>query len=416
MTKEDQKYNIICLSNQLWDFPLWTNKRHVMGRLPKLGHSVLFVDPPINTGRLFLRHVLQGKWSLGRLISKKKKTEDGVVVFSPLNFHPFDKKSSVGHAKNIDKTASKIFKKNALSLQGDVQQGDTQSGRKTILWVYHVEIPYLENYLKNIKHDFLIYDCVDNYEGFPKYDTPEKKKKIADQEKLLASRANIIFATTPGLVEKLKKYNPKTFFAPNVGDYERFFDIKNKGFEIPDDMKDVSHPIIAFTGAVDEYKFDRYLFKKTASDYPSYSFVIIGPVALKDRSSSKKELGFENLKNVYFLGTKDYTELPKYLAHFDEMIIPYQLNDYTVGGCFPVKFLDYLAAGIPTVVTDLPTYSPFADVCYISKNPNEFSQNIRKALEGDSPEKIKQRQKVAKDNTWNGKISKMLNLIGENIK
>lgn len=154
---------------------------------------------------------------------------------------------------------------------------------------------------------------------------------------------------------------------------------------------------MAFTGAVDEYKFDKELFQKIVEENSEYSFVIIGPMALKDRGSSKKELGFENLNNVYFLGTKDYKDLPKYLAHFDEMIIPYQLNDYTVGGCFPVKFLDYLAAGLPTVVTDLPTYVPFDTVCYVSKNYDEFSLNVKKALEEDSDMKIKQRQEVAKD-------------------
>ena len=202
-----------------------------------------------------------------------------------------------------------------------------------VLWIYHVEIKGLENYLKHVKHDFLVYDCVDNYEGFPKYSTPEKKKWIQDQEEMLATRANVVFSTTPGLLERLKKYNPKTYFTPNVGDYERFFDIKNKGFEIPEDVKDIKKPIVAFTGAVDEYKFDKELFKKIAEENPEYSFVIIGPMALKDRGSSKKELGFEDLDNVYFLGTKDYKDLPKYLAHFDEMIVPYQLNDYTVGGC-----------------------------------------------------------------------------------
>lgn len=400
MSKNDEKYNVICLSNQLWDFPLWTNKRHVMSRLPNLGNNVLFVDPPINTGRVFLRNIFKGNWSPKRLLTRTKKTEDGVVVFSPLNTHPLIKKYSVKHAKKINEIAKKIFK----------------DQRKTILWIYHVEIKGLENYLKYIKHDFLVYDCVDNYEGFPKYNTPQKKKGISDQEELLATRANIVFSTTPGLAEKLKKYNPRTYFTPNVGDYERFFDIKNKGFEVPEDLKNISHPMIGFTGAVDEYKFDKKIFKKIAEDYPSYSFVIIGPLALKDKESTKKSLGFENLNNVYFLGTKDYRELPKYLSHFDAMVIPYQLNDYTVGGCFPVKFLDYLAAGLPTIVTDLPTYAPFEKFCYVSKNENEFSQNIRVSLEENSPEKIKNRQKIAKDNTWEGKISAMLGFIGENLK
>ena len=400
--KKDQKYNVICLSNQLWDFPLWTNKRHVMSRLPKIGHNVLFVDPPINTGRLFLRHVKQGKWSVGRIITKRKKTPEGVTVYSPLNTHPISQKYSIKHAKQIDKAAKDLFKKDP--------------SRKTVLWVYHVEIKGLENYLKYIKHDFLVYDCVDNYEAFPKYDTPEKRKRLADQEKMLSSRANIIFTTTPGLTEKLKRFNPKTYFTPNVGDFERFFNIKEKRLKIPEDIKNIKKPIVAFTGAVDEYKFNRELMRKVAMDYPSYSFVIIGPVALKDRQTSKKELGFEGLENIYLLGTKDYRELPKYLARFDVMIIPYQLNDYTVGGCFPVKFLDYLAAGLPTVVTDLPTYTPFEDVSYVSKNPNEFSHNIRKALEEDSPNKIRQRQEVAKVHTWDSKVQNMLSLISDSMR
>ncbi len=97
-------------------------------------------------------------------------------------------------------------------------------------------------------------------------------------------------------------------------------------------------------------------------------------------------------------------------------IIPYVLNDYTVGGCFPVKFHDGLAAGLPVVVTDLPAYLPFKDVSYISKTFEEFSNNIEKALKEDSPEKIKARQQVAKENNWDGKVAKMLSLIKETQK
>ncbi len=348
-----------------------------------------------------MRNFLRGKWSIKRILTQTKKTEEGVVVLSPLNVHTVSSKYSISHSNKINKIAKKYFKDHE---------------RKTILWIYHVEIKGLENYLKNIKHDVLVYDCVDNYEGFPKYDTLEKKKWISNQEKLLATRADIVFSTTPGLAEKLKKYNPKTYFTPNVGDYERFFDIKNKGFEVPTDLKDTPRPIVAFTGALDEYKFDKELFRKCAQENSSCSFVVIGPVALKDRAASKKELGLESLKNVYFLGTKEYSDLPKYLAHFDAMIIPYQLNSYTVGGCFPVKFLDYLAAGLPTVVTNLPTYSPFDQVCYVSKNPEIFSHNIRKAIDENSQMKEKQRQEVAKVHTWDGKVSNMIHLIGENLK
>jgi glycosyltransferase involved in cell wall biosynthesis len=395
MPSQSQKLNIICLSNQLWDYPLWTNKRHVMSRMSRLGHNVLFVDPPINTGRVFLKHVLKGEWSSKRLVSRLKKDE-GVLIFSPLDSLPMHEDLSAGHAKRINKICKKFF----------------DPSRKTVLWVYNVEIPGIENYLNLIKYDLLVYDCVDNYSAFPRYDSAEKKKWIANQEQVLVGRAKVVFASAPGLVDKLKKYNENVYYMPNVGDYERFKDALSLRSKLPDDIKNIPEPRIGFTGAVDEYKFDKELFKKTALDYPGYSFVIIGPLALKDKEASKKSLGFEDLSNVYLLETKPYTELVKYVAGFEVAVIPYQINDYTVGGCFPVKFHEELAAGLPVVVTDLPAYAPFDDVCYISKSYNEFSHNIRRAIEENSAEKVKERKKVAKGNTWDGKVSNMLKIIG----
>jgi glycosyltransferase involved in cell wall biosynthesis len=394
MDQTSDKYNIICFSNQLWDYPLWTNKKHVMTRLSAQGHNVLFVDPPINAGRLFLRQLFQKKWTISRLLAGTY-TDDLVKVYSPVVFLPLYTLFAHLFAKRINKLSEAVF----------------DPHKKTLLWVYHVEMPDIEVYLDNVKYDKLIYDCVDNYAAFPKYDTPEKKAFISHQEEVLAKRANIVFATAPGLVDRLTKYNPRTFYTPNVGDYERFKDAKTYKNSLPRDLAGIPRPVIAFTGAVDEYKFDRKLFRKLAEAYPNYSFVIIGPMALKDRESSLAELGLNDLKNVYYLKTVPFKELPKYAAGFDVFIIPYQLNDYTVGGCFPVKFHEGLAAGLPVVVTNLPAYRPFEDVCYISKSDNEFLQNVRRALEEDSDQKIKERQKVAKENSWEGKVVKLLDLI-----
>lgn len=398
MGENEEKYNIICLSNQLWDYPLWTNKKHVMTRMVKRGHNVLFVDPPINTGRVFFRQMLKGNWGIGRFFTHRMKRE-GLTVYSPLDFSPAHEAHAQMHAISIQKTARKIFK----------------NRNKTILWVYHVEIPGLNHYLKYVEHDFLVYDCVDNYAGFPRYDTPAKKEEINKKEQTLSMRANVIFATAPGLVDKLKKYNSNVYYTPNVGDFEKFYDIKSRVKELPADISSIQKPIIGFTGAVDEYKFDIDLFKKIASDYPKFSFVIIGPLALKDREGSLKELGLGSFTNVHFLSSKPYSEIQNYIAAFDAVIIPYKLNDYTVGGCFPVKFHDSLAAGLPVIVTDLPAYAPFADTCYIAKSYNEFSQLIRKSLEEDNEEKKNARIKVARNNDWDGKVDRMLRIVGELI-
>lgn len=397
MDKITEKLNIICLSNQLWDYPLWTNKKHVMTRMAKLGHNVLFVDPPINTGRLFLRQILKKKWSIKRLVRGFYKDE-GVMIYSPLDFAPTHNLLAKKHSSKINSISKKIFDKK----------------RKTLLWVYHMEIEGLNDYIKQVSHDFLVYDCVDNYAGFPKYNTPEKKERVMSVEQSLARRANIVFTTAPYLYDRLKKFNENTFYTPNVGDFEKFRNtLKIK--TLPEEIKNIPRPVIGYTGAVDEYKFDFDLFKKIVKDYPRYSFVIIGPLALKDKEASLHSLGLAGFSNVYFLGSKRYSEIQNYMAAFDEVIIPYQLNDYTVGGCFPVKFHDSLAAGFPVVVTDLPAYRPFEEVCYISKSYNEFSHNIRKALEENNILKFNQRQQVAKKNNWDGKVENMLNLIYERL-
>lgn len=398
----NQTYNIICLSNQQWDFPFPTNKKHVMSRLANMGNNVLFVDPPINTGRLFLRQILRKQWSPKRIFTQTYKDENA-TIYSPLKPIPNPQLTVKWHVDKINKLAEKLFDPN----------------KKTILWIYHVETQELEYILDNVKYDVLIYDCVDNYSAFPEnstfYSTTVGKKKIIEQEKMLTQRADVVFATAPGLVDKLKKYREEVFYTPNVGDYEKFKNVQNLKDQIPEDLAQISRPRIAFTGSVDEYKFDRELVLKIAKDHPNYSFVIIGPIALKDREATAEELGFADYSNIKYMGSRPFKTIEKYYAGFDVFIIPYQLNDYTVGGCFPIKFHDALAAGLSTVVTNLPAYAPFRDVCYISKNYDEFSINIEKALREDSSEKIKARQLVAKDNSWEGKIEKMLGFIDTKV-
>lgn len=397
----NQKYNIICFSNQLWLKEYWTNKSQVMSRLSRAGHKVLFVEPPINTGNIFFRQVKQGAWSLKRLLTHTSTQEDtGILVYSPLNVIPSSNITTEWHIRHINKLTKNFF--------------DPQ--RKTIIWIYHVQLKNLFNYINQIPHDLMIYDCVDNYLGFPAdtsfHSTNVSGEELMIQEASLAKRANLVFATAPGLVAKLSPLNPNTFFTPNVGDYEKFKDSKNIK-QLPEDIRLIKKPVIGFTGALDEHKFDLELFKQLAQSYPQYSFVLIGSLVRNDRTVSKESLGLKNFHNVHLLGSRPYGIIQNYYAGFNAFIIPYQLNDLTVGGCFPVKFHDALAAGLPVIVTDLPAYAPFKDVCYISRSSREFIENVKRALDEDSSRRIAARQEVAKENNWDGKVANMLKLINK---
>lgn len=396
----NEKYNIICFSNQLWDYPNWTNKRHVMTRLGKLGHRIIFVDPPINFGRVLLKQFQRGDWNLMRLLLGYKK-EGNVLVYTPIKFYFFSKFFTFLFSEKINNLASTFFTKK----------------NKKLLWVYNMEIENLENYLKNIKRDFLIYDCVDYYAGFPRYSNKEDKEKILEIERNLTEQADLVFATAPGLVDRLKKINGKTFYTPNVGDFDLFSGIREKyKNDVPKELKKLKGPVIGYIGALDSYKFDYELLKKSALEYPEYNFVIIGDIALKDREGSLKELGLENITNIHFLGSIPFVKTPKYMAHFDCELIPYVYNDYTIGGCFPVKFFNTLSAGVPSVVTNLPVFTMYKNVTYISKSHADFIKNIELALNENSEKKVQERVGVAKENTWDSKVSNILSIINSNLE
>ena len=182
----NEKFNIICMSNQLWDFPNWTNKRHVMSRMAKLGHNVLFVDPPLNVGNVFFSQIKRGLWTLARFLLQYKKYDSVVIVYSPLNTIPHNKTNSNWHIDRIKTLSRRFFEPN----------------RKTILWVYHVQLAELKNYLDHLEYDLLVYDCVDNYAAFPEqqscYTTVSSKYETREIEKYLASRASIVFASAHG--------------------------------------------------------------------------------------------------------------------------------------------------------------------------------------------------------------------------
>jgi hypothetical protein len=371
-----------------------------MYRLGQQGHKVIFVDPTINFGKILLTQFKKGFFNLKRLLFGYK-IEENVLVFTPIRFLLLERFYAKFFTNKINKLAIKHLDPNL----------------KTVMWVYDVELPEIQIYIDNIKRDFLLYDCVDYYAGFPRYQSKEEKEKILSIEKNLAQSADLVFATAPGLVDRLKKYNSKTFYTPNVGDYELFSGCVEKyKNQIPEKLQNIKHPIIGYIGAIDSYKFDYQLLKESALKYPEYSFVIIGGSGLKDTEGSLIELGLDNIKNIHFLGTVPFIESPKYMAHFDVDLIPYVLNDYTIGGCFPVKFFNSMSAGIPSVVTDMPVFSIYRNTTYIGKTYEEFISNIKKALEENSLDKINERISIAKQNTYELKVASMLGLIKSHLK
>ena len=126
----------------------------------------------------------------------------------------------------------------------------------------------------------------------------------------LAAKTDMTFATAKSLAERLQKAQPEAKFIPNGANFERFFEA-TKPQPVPEDMKDIPHPIFGFVGALQtciEYGY----VEQAAKARPEWQFVWIG-----NEKPGVDLSALRAMPNVRFLGVKPNAELPKYLAHFD---------------------------------------------------------------------------------------------------
>ncbi|MFH1388411.1 MAG: glycosyltransferase [Patescibacteria group bacterium] len=377
--------NIVILSNQSFSQELKTNKWHVATRLAKLGHKVVFVDPPLRLK------------ALRNTFTKKDCSVDFYGVRVLTLFRPSPQ-------KDISKTFPVL---DWLFTKYTAWKIKILAGKNIVLWVYHVGYPDLELLIKQIKPTKLIYDMVDEYTEFPEY--AKVKDWLHQREQWLLEKANLCFTSAVSLYEKAKKINQNSYYTPNAGDFELFSKPQNS---TPEDLRNIPHPIVGFAGALDDFKIDILLVAKCAQELPAVSFVLIGPQKVS-QNSQFDSTALLKYKNIYLLGQKRFVDLPAYYQNFDAYFIPYDPKNYT---SFPVKFFEALSCGLPTIVTALKSYFNYKDQCYIAKDHNEFVKLIVKSLKEDNKEKREARILLAKNNSWDNKVKNQLEIIQKGIQ
>jgi len=277
-----------------------------------------------------------------------------------------------------------------------------------IFWFYD---PEGVGYLKRFKPRLVCYDCVSEYSTMPFYSSARRKKRLKRLESELIKISDIVFTTSDPLFEEKKKFNSNTYLVRNVGDFKHFNQICNKNLRIPEDIINIPKPILGFVGAVDSYTLDFELINYISKENPDWSIVIIGP---KLHSCRKKAEGPKG-ENIYYLGRKEYGQLPSYIQNFSVCIIPYRLTSRTERA-FPLKLFEFLATGKPVVTTDLPAIQDLNGIIKIAKSNEEFCILVRQAMSNDDEEQMKKRIEIAKRNTWETRVKKLMHYIDLHLR
>lgn len=379
--------DIILFSTADWDSPFWTNKQHIAARLANKGFRVLYIESaglrrPAATRKDFTRIFRR----LGKSLRGIRQVRDNLWIYSPLVIP-------------LHNNAAVRFLNREILIKAIRLYSRRLKFNTPLFWTYN---PFSVELLDRLRISMVVYHCVDDLSAAPGMPSTA----IKEAEEKLVRAADLVFTTSPNLQVSCARLNPDdTHFLPNVGDFDHFSKARREG-PVPDDLAEIPRPRIGFIGAISDYKVDFELIEQIAKRRSQWQWVLIGEVG-----EGQPETSIENLKlpNIHFLGPKPYENLPDYLRGFDVAALPSRLNDYTVS-MFPIKFFEYLSAGIPVVATDLPALKEFDGAYVAAGNTEEFLIAVENILAGETPSDSLCLE-LAKKHTWDWRLEQMLELL-----
>lgn len=225
-----------------------------------------------------------------------------------------------------------------------------------------------------------------------------------DEARRLAE-ADVVVAVSPVLAERWRRLGREAIVIPNGCDVDAFSAVDAQPW--PADVH-LAPPIAGFVGYLSN-RIDIVLVDEVARR--GHSVLLVGP----------RQHGFEmgrigallSLPNVQWVGPKAFTDLPAYLRAIDVGLVPYADTSFNRAS-FPLKVLEYLAAGRAVVSTALPGLEWLdTDLVTVADGPMAFGAAVDAALRGGlSREAVAERQAFARLHSWTVRAEALANAVG----
>lgn len=382
-------HDIICLSSIDWDF-IWQGHQEIMTAMVEQGNRVLFVE---NTGvrAPTLRDVPRLKCRLTNWLMGTKgfrQVRDHLFVYSPLLLpFPYNRAARWLNRRLLVKALRRWM--------------DAVGFRRPLLWTF-LPTPLAYEVIRTLEPELTVYYCIDDLSS-----SSPQAKRISRSERQIFQAADLVFVTSEKLRQRASQFNTRVHFFPFGVNFETFERVRCRPDEVPEDLRALSsRTVVGYVGGVHQW-VDQELLVRLAAALPQTHFVLVGPL----QTDTGRLAG---CSNIHLLGSRPHTDIPRYIKGFQVGMIPYRLSDYTAH-VYPTKLNEYLAMGIPVVATDLLEIRRFnaehGPVVAIARNAGEFAQAIEQGLTCATPELIRQRIEISKQNSWKARVERMSTLI-----
>jgi hypothetical protein len=371
--------SIVCFAGEDWWYHNPHSNRHLMKAFARGGNRVLF----INSTGIRAPSVLRDRHSWKRIGRKLhsmaiflRRAESGLFVLTPV-------------ALPITRRLRRpVCAANLLLIVAQVRLICAILGmHRPIVWVSSPASIPAAIAMRQRWARLLVYYCVDNIAFFRGADTAF----IRSLDLKLQTHADLTFFSGRRLFHERAGLAAETYRLPHGVDYAHFERARFCAADIPADVMALRKPIVGFIGAISS--LDVELIAIVAQRNPHVSFVFIGRVQM-DMSRLK------NTRNVHLLGFKAYTQLPDYLRSFRCCMICYRRGDPFNDYRSPKKLLEYFAAGHPLVSVTLAELEDHAPLVYQANDPEQFHEQLQRALRESDPQLRQQRIEAAHARDW----------------
>ncbi len=222
-------------------------------------------------------------------------------------------------------------------------------------------------------------------------------------ERRVVESADAILAASPLAALEWRARGHNAHVLPNGCDLARF---DQPSPEVGPQLG-LPRPVAGFVGHLNERTDLEYLQSVVDHDV---SLLIVGPISESVRGPALEALLESN--RVRSVGPQPYDELGAWLSGIDVGLVPYRNDDFNRYS-FPLKTLEYLAAGIPVVSTDLPA-TQWLDTQHIATatTPSDFgAAAASRSRVGQPPDAVEARRAFARGHSWSERARTLAKII-----
>lgn len=322
---------------------------------------------------------------------KFEKLDDNLLLFSPRYFLHDHITEKIGFFEKLNiKRLQKSFRE--LFQELNIEE------KRPVVWYYYPQ----QGYVSEIFPDrFLIYELKDALADFRGRENPgmvalEKKQK---------GQVDLFLSVVPYLYDKHSPGYKNSYLFGNGLSRKTFEALR----QIPvRSCYESDRPQIGYTGMVSE-RIAWDLIKDIARQKPEWDFIFHGLIA--DVSIPGR---FDDISNIKFAGLFMQEELPSIMGKFDIGILPYLENDF-FRHTHPLKFFEYIAAGLPVVSSRNDELGKFpGEIIRIPDyNASSWIASIEQQLSADRNELKKIGLQTAGQFVWENMCEKLVEKISE---